>query len=150
MTTRTWHCQKVGAACCHYKVVLTCWNIVGYSSQATLIRCLDMKLSQSEREKKTAHTREVGASIDEVLEKYNIDIIIGPGDSWLTQLAASMSESYSVQKNCANLSRLPDCGSATYNSPVQRQAYWTIGCCPRSSGSSSLPFDGCMGVLFSR
>lgn len=55
-----------------------------------------MNLTESEREKKKAHAREVGASIDETLTKYNIDIIVGPGDSWLTQLAASMSESCSV------------------------------------------------------
>jgi hypothetical protein len=37
------------------------------------------------------HALEVGTSVDETLEKYNIDIIIGPVDSWLTQLAVSMS-----------------------------------------------------------
>jgi hypothetical protein len=48
--------------------------------------------SSNRRDKLLKHISEVGRSFPETLDRYNINIIIGPADSWFTKYSAATGE----------------------------------------------------------
>lgn len=63
----------------------------GYESQDLLETALTYRLSPEEYEKTLSHMRQWGRDkgIDHILKEYNVDVIIGPADSELTQFSAA-------------------------------------------------------------
>ncbi|CAI6285809.1 unnamed protein product [Periconia digitata] len=57
--------------------------------QESLEEALSFPRSTDRREKLLKHIKEVGQSFPDTLEKYSIDVIIGPGDSWFTKYSAA-------------------------------------------------------------
>ena len=60
-----------------------------YPNQTLLEQGLEFGDSVEAREKPFAHAKAVAASFDEMIEKYNIDVIIAPGDCMLSTYAAA-------------------------------------------------------------
>ncbi|KAJ5921256.1 amidase signature enzyme [Penicillium verhagenii] len=60
-----------------------------YPSQSSLITSLTTNYSDEKVESIQKHYREVGSSFEDTLKKYDIDVIIGPGDSFFTTFAAA-------------------------------------------------------------
>lgn len=48
--------------------------------------------SSDRRDKLLRHISEVGKSFPETLDRYNINVIIGPADSWFTKYSAATGE----------------------------------------------------------
>jgi amidase len=65
--------------------------VEGHSNQQTLEAALDINVSAKEYESYFKHMRTVGRErgIDHILEKYDVDIILGPTDSFLSTLASA-------------------------------------------------------------
>ncbi|KAL9064147.1 MAG: hypothetical protein Q9161_009057 [Pseudevernia consocians] len=64
-----------------------------YPNQELLEKGLTFGDSVETREKLTAHAEAVAASFDEVVSKYDIDVIIAPGDCMLSEYAAAGGQS---------------------------------------------------------
>ncbi|OCK87040.1 amidase family protein [Cenococcum geophilum 1.58] len=60
-----------------------------YPNQEEIERAIAFDQLSNRREKLMAHITEVGKSLPETLEKYNIDVIIGPSDSWFSRYSAA-------------------------------------------------------------
>jgi amidase len=52
--------------------------------------------SVEKREKILNHIKDVGKSFPETLAQYDIDVIIAPGDSWLSKYSAALGGSYDL------------------------------------------------------
>lgn len=63
--------------------------ITEYPSQDVLIEALNMKLTPDDMEKLREHYLTVGSNLDAALQNNGIDIIVAPGDCFLTQYAAA-------------------------------------------------------------
>lgn len=63
--------------------------LIEYPDQSRLIRCLNAKFSDEEIQAIRKVNHEVGSSFEKTLDKYQIDVIIGPGDSFFTTFAAA-------------------------------------------------------------
>lgn len=60
-----------------------------YPSQEQLTNSLNMNMSSDKVQSLRDHYTEVGASMDAMLDKYDIDIILAPGDCFMTQYASA-------------------------------------------------------------
>ena len=60
-----------------------------YPNQILLEQGLDFPDSVEAREKPLAHSKAVAANFDEMIEKYDIDIIIAPGDCMFSTYSAA-------------------------------------------------------------
>ena len=67
-----------------------------YPNQSLLEQCLDFPDSVEAREKPLAHSKAVAANFDEMIYKYDIDIIIAPSDCMLSTYAAAGGEYNSI------------------------------------------------------
>lgn len=54
---------------------------------------LTLGASVEEREKVLNHIKDVGKSFPDTLTQYDIDVIIAPGDSWLSKYSAALGRS---------------------------------------------------------
>ena len=61
-----------------------------YPSQSKLERAVTEKFPAERVEKLLNHIRTVGASFDEIIKRYGLDVIIAPGDSDLTAFSAAL------------------------------------------------------------
>lgn len=53
--------------------------------------------SVEKREKLLSHINDVGKSFSETLEQYDIDVIIAPGDSWLSKYSAALDKLFNLR-----------------------------------------------------
>lgn len=60
-----------------------------YPNQDQLIQALNTNLSPEEIEENRQHYLKVGSNLDATFQKYGINIIVGPGDCFLTQYASA-------------------------------------------------------------
>ncbi|KAL8958326.1 MAG: hypothetical protein Q9183_005860 [Haloplaca sp. 2 TL-2023] len=60
-----------------------------YPNQILLEQGLEFGDSVEARERPQAHAKAVAANFDELMEKYNIDVIIAPGDCMLSTYSAA-------------------------------------------------------------
>ena len=63
-----------------------------YPNQILLEQGLEFPDSAEAREKPLAHSKAVAANFDELIEKYDIDVIIAPGDCMLSTYSAAGGE----------------------------------------------------------
>lgn len=63
--------------------------VTEYPNQILLEQGLEFGDSAEAREKPLAHAKAVAASFEEMIEKYDIDVIIAPGDCTLSTYAAA-------------------------------------------------------------
>lgn len=66
---------------------------IEYPNQELLEQGLTFGDSVETREKLTAHSKAVAENFDEMIEKYDIDVIIAPGDCMLSEYAAAGGQS---------------------------------------------------------
>ncbi|KAF2727125.1 amidase family protein [Polyplosphaeria fusca] len=60
-----------------------------YPSQESIEQAVAFDKSSDRRGRILAHISEVGKSLPDTLDKYDIDVIIGPADSWITKYSAA-------------------------------------------------------------
>ncbi len=91
-----WNKAHAKEALTEGKIYPTIGNIKGctnskleYPFQGLLEEGLAFGDSVEAREKPLAHSKYVAANFDEVIEKYNIDVVIAPGDCMLSTYAAA-------------------------------------------------------------
>ncbi len=65
-------------------------NLLDNPSQAYLEKSLAIGDDAKRRKVLLHHMKTVGQSLEDTLNKYNIDIIIGPGDCFLSQYSAAL------------------------------------------------------------
>ena len=76
------------------------------TNQDLLIKARDLDYSAEEQEAIISHFKTVGADLERVLNEYDIDIVVGPGDSWLQQYAAALGKSF-YSRSCQHRSDRP-------------------------------------------
>ena len=67
---------------------------IGYPNQDKLEAALNFGNSVEARERPLAHSNAVVASFNEIVEQYDLDVIIGPGDCWLSTFSAAGGENF--------------------------------------------------------
>ena len=65
---------------------------VEYLNQDKLEAGLNFEHSRNARERPLAHSHAVVASFNKIIKKYDLDVIIGPGDCWLSTFSAAAGE----------------------------------------------------------
>ena len=93
--------------------------------------------SVEKREKILNHIKDVGKSFPETLAKYDIDVIIAPGDSWLSKYSAALGElcDMNIPGDQMRLTgrRWTIGGNATHVYRLQRSANRSYGSSTRTS-----------------
>jgi amidase len=76
---------------CHSRVDIVADIVIDYPDQSLLEKSLKAVLNSTQRQRYLDKLRDVGRTrgIDAALAKYNIDVIIGPAESGLTELASA-------------------------------------------------------------
>ena len=65
------------------------YTAIEYPNQDKIEAALDFGQSVEARERPLAHSKAVAASFNEIIKQYDLDIIIGPGDCWLSTFSAA-------------------------------------------------------------
>lgn len=63
--------------------------VLEYPSQESIEQAIAFDHSSDRRDRLLSHITEVGKSLPETLGKYDIDVIVGPADSWFTKYSAA-------------------------------------------------------------